>query len=62
MAVATYVFIATLGCSVVSLKLVSSLPPGEHKDITDSVSWRWRPWACAALGFVLLLASASLSV
>lgn len=62
MAVATYISIATLDCSVISLKLASSLPPGEHKDITDSVSWRWKPWACAVLGFVLLLASASLSV
>lgn len=62
MTAATYVFIASLACSVISLKLTSSLPEGEYREITAALAWRWKPWLCVSLGFTLLLASAGFSV
>lgn len=62
MTVTTFVFMALILSGTTALKLSSSLPGGEYREMTRDWSWRWKPWASIGLGFVLSLASAGYSV
>lgn len=62
MTVSVYTLIIPVGTGSVALKLTSSLPEGESREMTHSWSWRRKPWLIIGIGFILLLISANYSL
>lgn len=62
MTVSTFAFLALAVSGTMALKLSSSLPEGDFRELTRDLSWRWKPWISIALGLMLFFASVGFSV
>lgn len=62
MTVSTFVFMALAVSGTMALKLSSSLPEGDYREMTRDLSWRWKPWSSIGLGIIFTFASVGYSV